>query len=70
MKIKTISIRIGTGVVDCVATLNVTGIENQISFTLNELDLYSLAKERGEVEWSNSDVCELASRLLDTEVTE
>jgi hypothetical protein len=64
MKLKLITIEIGTGIVHCQAAWTVQGTENIISFKLVESDLYARAAIRNEPEWGNDDVCALASDVL------
>jgi hypothetical protein len=69
MKLKVISIEIGTGLVQCVATWIIQDVENNISFRLVEADLYAKAAIRNDPEWSNQDVCDLATATLGIQVT-
>lgn len=69
MKLKLITIEIGTGVVHCQAAWIVQDVENTIAFKLAEADLYAKAAIRNDAEWSNDDVCELASVVLGIAVT-
>jgi hypothetical protein len=70
MKLKFITVEIGTGVVGCRVAWEVQGHENLIEFRLSEADLYARAAIRNEPEWSNEDVCVVASQVLGVTVTE
>lgn len=69
MKLKLITVEVGTGIVHCQAAWIVQEVENTIAFKLPEADLYAKAAIRNEPEWSNDDVCELASVVLGITVT-
>jgi hypothetical protein len=70
MKLKLITIEVGTGVVACRASWDIQGHENLIEFRISEADLYARAAIRNEPEWSNDDVCAVASQVLGLAVTE